>query len=297
MEIEGQLTDVIYQNELNSYTIANLRLEEEEEEITVVGYLPFIHSGDSLKLIGKFVNHPEYGKQFRFDTFEKRMPQSKEALEQYLASGIIKGIGPSTAKRIVELFGEETIQVFRKEPQKLAKVKGITKEKAEEMAQSFIENWDLWKIVQFLGKLGIASSNAKKVYETLGANAIEEIEENPYCLIELVRGADFKQVDQMAETMGISKEDIRRVKTGIKYSLRRVGYNGNTCVLKSNLVMFVQELLQLEKECIENAIIDLKVKEEIVIEKRQQQEWIYLTSYYDAEANIAEKIIRTTKGP
>lgn len=220
MEIQGRLNDIIYQNEVNSYTVATF--ETDEEEITVVGYLPFINSGDTLKLIGKYVTHQDYGQQFKIDSFEKMMPQTLDALEQYLANGTIKGIGPSTAKKIVDTFGEDTIHIFKYEPEKLANIKGITKEKAIQMSQDFNENWELWQIVGYLERFGIGPQNAKKVYELLGSNAITQIEENPYILIDIARGIDFKQIDKMAMDIGIGLDNTKRIESGIKYSLIRV---------------------------------------------------------------------------
>lgn len=150
MEIKGQISEIIYQNEVNSYTIAEF--ETDEELITVVGYLPFINKGDSLKLVGGFVNHPDYGRQFKIQTFEKIMPETLEALERYLSGGIIKGVGPATAKRIVDTFKEETLSILKFEPYKLANVKGITKVKAIEIGDEFNEKWELWQIVGFLEK-------------------------------------------------------------------------------------------------------------------------------------------------
>ncbi len=220
MEIQGRLNDIIYQNEVNSYTIATF--ETDEEEITVVGYLPFIHSGDTLKLIGKYVTHKDYGEQFKIDTFEKLMPQTLEALEQYLSNGNIRGIGPATAKKNVNTFGEETIHIFQYEPEKLASIKGINKEKALIMAEDFNENWELWQIVGYLERFGIGPQNAKKIYQSLGANAIQEIEDNPYILVDLARGVDFKQIDKMAMDIGIGYDNEKRIESGIKYSLIRI---------------------------------------------------------------------------
>ena len=146
MELVGEIVDIIYQNEVNSYTIANL--ETETEVFTVVGYLPFVNIGDNLKLIGKFVTHQEYGRQFKIETFEKIIPQTLDALERYLASGNIKGIGPATARKIIKEFGEETVSIFKFEPEKLANIKGISKEKALDMAASFNENLELWQTMQ-----------------------------------------------------------------------------------------------------------------------------------------------------
>lgn len=290
MEIQGRLNDIIYQNEVNSYTVATF--ETDDEELTIVGYLPFIHPGDSLKLIGKYVTHQEYGKQFKIDSFEKTMPQTLEALEQYLANGTIKGIGPSTAKKIVDTFGEDTIHIFKYEPEKLANIKGITKEKALQMSQDFNENWELWQIVGYLERFGIGPQNAKKVYELLGANAVRQIEENPYILVDIARGVDFKQIDKMAMDIGISYDSEKRVQSGIKYSLIRIGYNGHTCVEKEKLIVFVKDLLQVEEEAIQNALINLNVKKEIVVEKQDDGlELVYLYPYYMAELTIAERLI------
>lgn len=256
------------------------------------GYLPFVSSGDTLKLIGKFVTHQDYGRQFKVDTFEKMMPQNLDSLEKYLANGTIKGIGPSTAKKIVKTFGEETIHIFKYEPEKLAIIKGITKDKAIEIAESFNENWELWQIVGFLERFGIGPSNAKKVYKLLGTNAIEEIEENPYILVDIARGVDFKQIDKMALDIGIALDNTKRVKSGIKYSLIRVSYNGHTCAKKENLIVFVEELLNVSSQNIENCLIDLNVNKEIVIEKQDDEtEVVYLYPFYKAEMNIAQKVI------
>ena len=148
MEIKGQISEIIYQNEINSYTIAEF--ETEEELTVIVGYLPFINKGDSLKLVGNFINHPDYGRQFKIQTFEKIMPETLEALEKYLSGGIIKGVGPATAKRIVDKFGEETIPVLKFEPERLAHIRGISLNKAQEISDEFNEKWDLWQIVGFL---------------------------------------------------------------------------------------------------------------------------------------------------
>ncbi len=289
MEIQGRLNDIIYQNEVNSYTVATF--ETDDEELTIVGYLPFIHPGDSLKLIGKYVTHQEYGQQFKIDSFEKTMPQTLEALEQYLANGTIKGIGPSTAKKIVDTFREETIHVFKYEPEKLAVIKGITKEKALQMSHDFNENWELWQIVGYLERFGIGPQNAKKVYELLGANAIREIEENPYILVDIARGVDFKQIDKMAMDIGISYDNGKRIESGIKYSLIRISYNGHTCVEKEKLIVFVKDLLQVEQDAIRNSLINLNVKKEIVIEKQEELELVYLYPYYMAELTIAQRLI------
>lgn len=289
MELKGELTDIIYQNEVNSYTVAVLTTDE--EEFTVVGYLPFIHQGDSLSLIGKFVTHQDYGRQFKIETFEKIMPQTLSSLERYLANGTIKGIGPATAKKIINKFGEQTISIFKFEPIKLAKIKGITEEKALQMAEDFNENWELWQIVGFLEKFGIGVQSAKNVYKTLGINAVEEIQENPYILIDVANHVDFKQIDKIAMDLGIEYNSEKRIKSGIKYALLRATSNGHCRILENNLYNFVQNLLGVSKEEIENALIELKVRKEIVIEKEEEENLVYLDYYYQAEENVAKRLL------
>jgi len=289
VELSGQLTEIIYQNEVNSYLIGIL--ENEEDTITIVGYMPFLVEGDYIKVIGNFVTHKEYGKQFKVETFEKIMPKTLDSLEKYLSNGTIKGIGPATAKKIVATFGEDTINVFKFEPEKLTQIKGITKEKAIEMAQCFVENWELWQIVGFLDNFGISPANAKTIYKKLGTQTIDEIESNPYILIDLVKGVDFAKLDKYALENGFEINNYKRIKCGIKYSLVKITYNGHCCTLEANLIKYVKELLKVEDDDIEHCLIDLNVKEEIVIEKREDENWVYSKEIYDAEANIASKLI------
>ena len=189
MEIIGEVRDIIYKNEINSYTIAEF--ETEEESTTIVGYLPFVNSGDTLKAEGKFVEHKDYGRQFKVETFEKLMPETLGALEKYLANGSVKGIREATAKKIIKTFGEDTINVFKFEPEKLAQIKGISKSKAIEMSESFLENWEVWQIVGFLEKFGIGANNSKKVFDSLGKDAVQKIEDDPYILIDIVKKIQY----------------------------------------------------------------------------------------------------------
>ena len=292
-ELEGILTEIRYQNEINSYTVGTF--ETEEYQITVVGYLPFIKKGDTLKIIGKFVEHKEYGEQFKIETFEKLMPQTLGALENYLANGNVKGIGPATAKKIIQTFGEETISILKYTPKKLAQIRGITEEKAIAISESFIENWEIWQIVGFLEKFGIGAENAQKVYKLLGINAIEEIEADPYILIDISRGGDFRQIDEMAIRLGVEKENRKRIMSGIKYSLIKITYNGHCCTLKENLIEHVKQLLGVNEETVEDGLINLKVNDDIVIENREGENWVYLKSFYATEEKIAQRIISLAK--
>jgi len=289
LEIKGRIRDIIYRNEINSYTIATF--ETDEEETTVVGYLPFIEKGDNLKITGNFVEHPEYGRQLKIETFEKLMPEDLDSIENYLANGKFKGIGPATAKRMVNTFGKDVINIIKFEPEKLSCIKGITEEKAIEISQSFNENWEVWQIVSYLEKFGIGPQSAEGIYKKLGPNTITTIEENPYILVDLTVRVNFAQIDQIAIKMGMDLENDKRIRSGIKYALKLSTNNGHCAVLYENLIQFVKDLLNVSEVMIENNIIFLKTKNEIVLEDRKNQEWVYLYNYYVAEKNVAESLI------
>ena len=287
-ELIGEVQDIIYQNETNGYTIAVL--ETDKEEITIVGYLPFVTNGDTLKVRGNYVEHKDYGTQFKIITFEKTMPKDEVSIRKYLASGKIKGVGEVTAKNIVKKFGENTINIIKYDPIKLTEVRGISEEKAQIISEAFIENQEMWKIVSFLERFNIGAEHAKKVYEMLGIDSVRKIEEDPYILIEITRGVDFKQIDQMAIKMGIELENKKRVQSGIKYGLIRSTYNGHSCILQTNLIEYVRTLLSINTEVIEDNIINLKAKEEIKVVKRNGEKWVYLINSYNTEQEIAFRI-------
>lgn len=292
MELKGQLINIIYKNDSNAYTIAEMETEA-GDDLTVVGYLPFVEEGDTLKRIGKMVNHQDYGEQFKIDTFEKLMPENSKSLERYLSSGAIMGIGPATAKKIVKKFGEESLNILKFESERLAEVKGITYERALEIGEEFNEKFELWQIVSSLEKFGVSPTNSKKVFDSLGKDAVRKIDENPYILVDVAYGVDFHKIDKIALEIGMPNYNDDRIKSGIKYALLLSGYNGNTCVLKNNLIDYVQKTLDVSLEEIENNLINLKALEEIVIEKRDDDiEWVYLYPMYKLESSIVNKLIK-----
>lgn len=291
MELEGQLTHIIFRNDTNSYTVAEFETTD-NEEIVVVGYLPFISEGDSLKLTGNLVEHPDYGEQFKIITFEKVMPNTPEALEKYLANGNFKGIGPATAKKIVNTFGNDTINIIKLEPQKLTQIKGISKEKAIQIAEDFLQNWERWQLVGFLDKFGIGPQGAENIHNKLGDTALEQIQENPYILIDVASKVNFEKIDNIAIKLGFEIDNYKRVRSGIKFALSKIALNGHSTAVYENLVQYVKGLLGVNEETIEDTIINMKAKEEIVLEDRDDNsEWVYLKSFYNAEKNIAEKIV------
>ena len=290
MELTGVVEEFIYQNESNSYTIA-IFMTDDNELHTVVGYLPFIVEGDNLKITGKWVNHPEYGEQFKIESFEKIMPQTAAALEKYLASGTIKGIGPATAKKIIDKFGEDSINIFKFDPLRLSEVKGITKDRAYEIGEEFNEKWEVWQIVSFLEEFGISANNSKKVYDAIGRDAVEKIQENPYLLVDIVYGVDFNKIDKIAIDIGIPIDSECRIRSGIKYALLSSSYNGNTCVRKDVLIDYLKQMLNVNEENILSAMIDLSENKEIILEKNDDSEiYVFLYPLYKAEENIVKRL-------
>ena len=288
MEIKGQIEDIIYSNESNSYTVCTIILEK--EIITAVGYLPFINIGDIIVAQGNFVKHATYGEQFKIDTFEKTMPNTTQEIEKYLGSGLIKGIGPATSKKIVSRFGEDTIYVLQYEPSKLSQIKGITESKANEISNEFNNVWELWKIVMFLQQYGIGTTNANRVYKELGIGAIEKIKENPYILLKFLYGVDFKNIDRMALTLGIEHESTHRISSGIKYAMSQSTKNGNTCVLKEKLIEYVANILNVYPELVENEFTNLCYSREVYFENG----YAFLSDYYLAEEVVAKKLLMLT---
>ncbi len=285
MELKGQIEDIVYSNETNGYTVCNMSVED--ELITAVGYLPFVSVGDIILANGSFVNHAVYGEQFKIQNFEKVMPSSLVEIEKYLGSGIVKGIGPVTSKKIVHKFKEDTIQVLRFEPYKLAEIQGITNQKATQISQEFNEKWELWQIVLFLQKFKIGAANAARVYKEFGMQAIECIKENPYQLLNILYGVEFSLVDKMAISLGFEYNSSFRVSSGIKYALSLVSKNGSTCCEMEKLVTYVSTLLSVEEESVTNEIASLQFSKEIYLENG----FLFLSNYFEAEDSIASRIM------
>lgn len=289
MELKGQIEEIIFSNENNSYTVCSMSVNG--GDITAVGYLPFLNIGDLIVAHGEFVNHNLYGKQFKINTFEKAIPNTTNEIEKYLGSGIIKGIGPATSKKIVNKFGEDTIYTLQYEPEKLTSIKGITKSRAMEISESFNNVWELWQIVIFLQQYGIGTVNANRIYKEYGMNAINAIKENPYALLNILYGVDFKHIDKMALSMGIESTSSFRVSSGIKYALNLAARNGHTCVLEVNLVEYVSNVLDVERDLVKNELTALTYSKEIYIE----DEFVFLKDYYEAEETVAKKLLMLSR--
>ena len=285
MEIKGQIDNIIYSNESNGYTVCELI--SDMQVITVVGYLPFINVGDVIVADGDMVKHNVYGEQFKVNNFEKVMPSSTFEIEKYLGSGIIKGIGPATAKKIVSKFGEESIYILKCEPYKLSEIKGINNEKAQVISEEFNKLWELWQIVTFLQKYDIGTANATRVYKELGATALNIIKENPYILLDVLYGVGFEKIDKIAYELGIEYNSPYRISSAIKHGLKLALRNGHTCVNEKSLVDFVSRTIGVSEDMVENEMVALTYSKKIYIE----DDFVFLKEYYEAEENIAKKLL------
>lgn len=276
---------VIYTNERNGFTVC--QVETEELSVCAVGYMPYITEGDTLSLTGSWTVHPEYGEQFKVQYYEKREPSDRVSIIKYLSSGLIKGVGEATAKRIVEAFGEDTLRILRDNPSRLAEVRGISSKKAETIGASFLEQTGVQSVVLFLNRFGITPNFSLKVYQAFGMEAVSKIQENPYCLCEERIGIGFQKVDRIGLGLGKMPEDTGRIVAGLCYLLTYNMQNGHTYLPREKLVQLAGKLLHIAKEDIENALVQLVIQSELVLEKTDTEERVYLKEMLYCEQRVA----------
>jgi exodeoxyribonuclease V alpha subunit len=285
LELKGQIESIVFYNEENGYAVCNLDVNS--ELITAVGTMPFISVGDIIKAEGTLVKHAVYGEQLKVNSFEKIMPSSSMEVEKYLGSGIIKGVGPATAKKIVSRFGEDTVDVIRFTPYELSSISGITSSKALQISEEFNKEWQLWQIVIFLQKYDIGATNSSRVYKELGYTAIDKIKDNPYILLDILYGVSFETIDRMAISLGIDYNSSFRVTSGLKYALGISAKNGNTCSSKDDLISYVSTILKVPQDLVENELTKMTYSKELYIEDG----YVFINNYFEAEDSIARKVM------
>ena len=287
----GTVEEIIYMNEDNGYAIFDLE-DADEGFITCVGTVPYIKCGEILVVCGKWVNHPNYGQQLKVEYFERIEPETKDSILTYLSSGIIKGIGAKMAEKIVDLFGDEALRVITDTPEQLAKIKGISRERASKIHESYMAVHDKEQLIMFLQKFNISAGYAIKVYDILGKNAVEKIKENPYILCDRIRGISFKTADRVATMSGADKGNENRIKSGIKYILMYLAVSeGHTYLVRDMLVKYAVSMLDVSKEAAENALIQLISDYQLVLKKTKKgEDAIFLPALYSAERLTAECI-------
>lgn len=291
MELSGKVTNIIYYNDKNGYTIFLLKTEKKTE--TCVGYVPYINVKDVLQLQGDFVTHSIYGNQFKIETFEKIVPTSEEELLDYLSSGAIKGLGEKTAKRIIQEFGKESIEIIKADPERLANIKGISLDKALQLQETVNSDWYFLQLVKFLNGYSIGVKNAKKIFQEWGENSIDLINENPYSIVDIVDGVEFGVIDKIASELNFEKDNVNRIASGVKYCLSNTLYRGNTCGKYEDLIKAVTQFLGVNSQSIENALVQMINNKDIVIEYRDKEDitkdkFVYLYNIYHLEQDIAD---------
>ncbi len=292
----GTVDEIIYINEDNGYAIFDLE-DNDEGLITCVGTVPYIKCGEILMVCGKWVNHPNYGQQLKIEYFERIEPETKDSILAYLSSGIVKGIGKKTAERIVELFGEESLKVIADTPERLSIIKGISRERAIKINESYMNVYDKEKLIMFLQKFNISLEYAIKVYDILGKNSVEKIKENPYILCERIKGISFKTADRVASLSGTDRNNTDRVKAGIKYILTHFAISeGHTYLPKDTLILYAVKMLGIDKNDAENSLTKLLFEHQLVVKKTHDgQDAIFLPALFSAEKIISECIAKICK--
>ncbi|MBQ2754813.1 MAG: ATP-dependent RecD-like DNA helicase, partial [Clostridia bacterium] len=287
--IKGTVENLIYSNSQNGYTVLNVLLQD-GTELSVVGYLPGISEGEQVEITGNYTVHPKYGEQFSALSYVRVLPQKLSEIIKFLSSGIIKGVGPATAKKIADRFGEESLEIIADYPARLAEISGISEKKALEIGKSYVEQLGVRDVVMFFQRYGISSKFAMKIYQKYGLTSVEQIKLNPYLLAEQVRGIGFNKVDGIALSLGFSHNDKRRICAGVIYCLYSAALNGHSFLPKGMLVENVVKLLDVDEGEAENAVTSLVFAEKIYIEKHTMFDAVYLPVYKNAEDYTAKRI-------
>lgn len=284
-KLAGYVEHIIYRNTDNGYTVLNL--VSGEDAITCVGIFSTIAEGENIEATGDYTDHPTYGTQFKVVSFEEKAPEDQEAIERYLGSGAIKGIGLAMAARIVRRFREDTFRIIEEEPERLAEVKGISERKAMEIASQVNEKRDLRQAMIFLQQFGITMNLAVKIYNKYGQEVYGILKENPYRLADDIEGVGFRTADDIAAKAGIRTDSDFRVRSGILYTLLQASGEGHTFLPQEELTAKTSELLGIDKEIIEKNYMDLSIDRKIIMKQSGDQVQIYSSSFYYMEANTA----------
>ena len=287
--INGIVESIVFKSEDTGYVVSKIRLEK--EVINAVGIVPFIKEGQHVKLKGIWVIHKQFGKQFNIEEIEEILPNSTKGIERYLASGIIRGIGPITAKRLVEQFKEKTLDILDSDIDKIKDVEGIGEKKFEIIKESYLEQRDLKDIIIFFQNHGMSTNQCIKVYKTFGGNAKDIISENPYILSDEISGIGFITADRIAKSIGIESTSPFRIQSGIKYVLNQYSLSGNTYMPKESLIRETINLLGATKELVEDALYNLSVDSKIKIEKIDNVDSVFTLPYYYCELGVTNRII------
>ena len=286
--VKGTVKRITYKNSANGYTVATILCDG--QELTVVGLMPFINTGDDIEAFGSYTVHSVYGRQFKADSVEKNMPTDAAAIMRYLSTGTIKGIGPSTARKIVETFGEETMMIIESSPEELSRINGISLAKARTIGQEFAKQFGVRDVMLLLSRFKISTEDSLKVYKVLGNNAVSKIEANPYILCSEKIDFPFEKAEDIAGYFKIPSSDKLRLYAGIEYVLRKNSYNGHTCLPLDKLTYVASGLLEVDASLIEEAINELILSLKLRSTLINDTVYLALPDFYTAEEYIAARL-------
>ncbi len=291
--LEGTVSAVIFQNEENGYTI--LKLDVHDEQVTVVGPMAGVAPGEYLSVRGRWTRHPTYGPQMKAEVVERRLPQGLKEIYHYLSSGAVKGVGKATARLIIEEFGEDSLTVIEEEPEKLAKIKGITKKRAAQISEAFRQQMGSRRLMEFLGEHNFPLELAALLRRAYGDMALEVIKANPYLLLEEEFEVEFSQADALALSLGVGAEDPLRLEAGLQFELAHNLKNGHTFLPRRKLVEATGTLLSIPGDLLEGCLDTLVRRGELELEQVAGQEAVYLPTLYEAEAYIAQRVLEMSQ--
>ena len=286
--LRGLVEHIVYHNENNGYTV--LALMSQGDEVMCTGTMAMVNEGEYIRAEGDYVEHGTYGRQFRIASFSIEAPEDLFSIERYLASGAIKGIGPSLAGRIVKKFKEDSFRIIENEPERLAEIKGISERKAQEIYKQFHDKQDMRQAMMFLSKYGISTAYAVKIYNEYGSRLYDIIRENPYQLAEDVSGIGFRLADDIARRAGIGMDSDYRVRSGVIYVLLQASMNGHVYLPVEELKRQAAEILEIDSEVVDRQLMNLSIDKKIIIKKVDEEQVVYASSYYYLELSTARML-------
>lgn len=294
-ELRGTIEDIVFANSETGFTVLDMCVDE--ELITAVGVLPAVSVGETLRIFGHWDRHPSFGRQFRVNKCEREMPKSASDMLKYLSSGAIKGIGPKTAVKIIEEFGDSTFDVIENEPLKLVRIKGISENKAEEISKEFKKQFAIREVMIYLEKFGMTSNECVKVFKTFGSRAVDVITENPYMLCRENIGISFKRADEIAGNMPNRPSENYRIGAGIVHVLRHNLRNGHTCLPKDKVISPACDLLDSDENTVNLTIDELIENGQLICKNMNDRDYLFLPYMYTAEYSAAQRLSVMLKFP
>ena len=295
IELTGEIEDIIFRNKANGYTVMDII--SGDETVTTVGTVASVSVGEEVKLIGSYKKHPTYGEQFTFEACERTIPSTSSAILKYLSSGTIKGVGPTTAKRLVEAFGDKTLEVIENEPERLAKIKGISNDKALAMSNELQKIFGIRKVMTQLAQYGISSHQAINAWNMYGNKVIELIEENPYMLCNHGLNISFEIADNIAIEQNRQFDDNCRVRAGLLHILYHNQNNGHTCLPMNKLIEACCKFLQVSTEKVEENLNNMLSEGELIVDIVGEKEFIFLPEMHSCESYSATRIAMALRFP